>query len=107
MSFDPPTERFEQAIAVLPEDIDHFDHVNNVVYVRWVQEVSTSHWNAAATQKYIFERHVEIVRVRNQQILARARSTWCPIDLGAFKISYGPTQRSTAQRERSGGRFAT
>jgi len=42
-------ERFEEVIAVRPEDIDQFDHVNNVVYVRWVQEVATAHWNAAAT----------------------------------------------------------
>ncbi|MGA7161377.1 MAG: acyl-CoA thioesterase [Bacteroidota bacterium] len=49
MTFDPATERYEQTIPVLPEDIDQFDHVNNVVYVRWVQDVSTAHWNAAAT----------------------------------------------------------
>lgn len=49
MMIDPATERFEHAISVLPTDIDQFDHVNNVVYVRWVQEVSTAHWNAAAT----------------------------------------------------------
>ncbi len=49
MTIDPATERFEQIISVLPEDIDQFDHVNNVVYMRWVQEVSTSHWNSAAT----------------------------------------------------------
>jgi hypothetical protein len=34
MSVDPSTERFEKAIVVLPEDIDLFDHVNNVVYAR-------------------------------------------------------------------------
>ncbi len=49
MTVDPSTERFQQTIAVLPQDIDQFDHVNNVVYVRWVQEISTAHWNAAAT----------------------------------------------------------
>ena len=49
MTIDLATERFEQTISVLPEDIDQFDHVNNVVYLRWVQEVSTAHWNAAAT----------------------------------------------------------
>jgi acyl-CoA thioester hydrolase len=49
MTTDPAAERFEQRISVLPQDIDQFDHVNNVVYVRWVQEVSTAHWNSAAT----------------------------------------------------------
>ena len=33
-------------IPVRPEDIDANGHVNNVVYVRWVQEAATAHWNA-------------------------------------------------------------
>ncbi len=49
MTIDPASERYEQIIAVLPQDIDQFDHVNNVVYLRWVQEISTAHWNSAAT----------------------------------------------------------
>jgi acyl-CoA thioester hydrolase len=49
MTSDPPAERFEQAIRIVPEDIDLLEHVNNVVYLRWVQEVSTAHWYAAAT----------------------------------------------------------
>ena len=118
MSFDPSTKRFEQTITVLPQDIDLYDHVNNVVYLRWVQEVSTAHWYSAATyeqkesigwvvvrheidylnpvrlgdeivgqtwvgiaQKNLFERYVEIIRVRDQKVIARARSLWCPIDL--------------------------
>ena len=32
-----------------PADIDELGHVNNVVYVRWVQEVAAAHWRAAAT----------------------------------------------------------
>jgi acyl-CoA thioester hydrolase len=44
-----PYERFEQPIPILAEDIDILGHVNNVVYVRWVQEVSAAHWNARAT----------------------------------------------------------
>jgi acyl-CoA thioester hydrolase len=118
MPIDPSAEKFEQPITILPQDIDLYDHVNNVVYLRWVQEVSTSHWMAAATeaqkesigwvvvrheidyisavrlgdeiigrtwvgvaQKNLFERHVEIVRVRDNKVIARARSMWCPIDL--------------------------
>jgi acyl-CoA thioester hydrolase len=36
------------AIAVQPRDIDQQNHVNNTVYVRWIQEVATAHWNATA-----------------------------------------------------------
>src|SRR5258708_9621665 len=32
--------RFEQTIDVQPEDIDEQGHVNNVVYLRWVQDVA-------------------------------------------------------------------
>jgi acyl-CoA thioester hydrolase len=40
---------FELRIEVLPEDIDQLNHVNNVVYLRWVQEAAIAHWNAAAS----------------------------------------------------------
>ena len=42
-------EVFELPIAIAPSDIDELGHVNNVVYLRWVQDVATAHWRAAAT----------------------------------------------------------
>jgi len=39
---------FELLIPVEPGDIDALGHVNNVTYLRWVQEVATAHWQAAA-----------------------------------------------------------
>jgi acyl-CoA thioester hydrolase len=30
-------------------DIDERNHVNNTVYLRWVQEVATAHWRAVAS----------------------------------------------------------
>ena len=36
-------------IAVEPADIDGLGHVNNVVYVRWVQDVAVAHWRAVAS----------------------------------------------------------
>jgi acyl-CoA thioester hydrolase len=44
----PDRKVFELAIAVQPDDIDQLGHVNNVVYVRWIQDVATAHWNATA-----------------------------------------------------------
>lgn len=44
------TERFELNIAVGPDDIDQLGHVNNVVYLRWVQEVATAHWSSATSE---------------------------------------------------------
>jgi len=40
---------FEMAVSVLLDDIDEQNHVNNTVYLRWVQEVATAHWRAVAT----------------------------------------------------------
>jgi|SRR5437016_1619547 len=36
-------------VSVLPADIDEQNHVNNTVYLRWVQEVATAHWKALAS----------------------------------------------------------
>jgi len=39
---------FEMTLTVQPRDIDRQNHVNNTVYVRWVQEVATAHWETHA-----------------------------------------------------------
>lgn len=36
-------------ISVLPVDIDGQNHVNNTVYLRWVQDVATAHWKSLAS----------------------------------------------------------
>jgi len=42
---------FELTIAVQPSDIDELGHVNNVVYLRWVQDAAVAHWRSAATPR--------------------------------------------------------
>jgi len=42
-------DRFELPISIEESDIDQLGHVNNVVYLRWVQDVAVAHWRAAAT----------------------------------------------------------
>ena len=39
-----PPDAFDLAILVRPDDIDEMAHVNNVVYLRWVQDVAMAHW---------------------------------------------------------------
>lgn len=41
--------RYVLPIEVQPQDIDALGHVNNVVYVRWIQDVAVAHWRALAT----------------------------------------------------------
>jgi acyl-CoA thioester hydrolase len=43
-------QAFEMAIAVEPADIDGLGHVNNVVYLRWVQDVAVAHWRTVASR---------------------------------------------------------
>jgi len=45
--------RFELRLSVAPADIDQLGHVNNVVYVRWIQEVAAAHWFAAAPPELV------------------------------------------------------
>ena len=42
---------FEISVSVIPGDIDAQNHVNNTVYLRWVQEVATAHWQAIASSE--------------------------------------------------------
>jgi acyl-CoA thioester hydrolase len=44
----PAAEPFELPIPIEPSDIDELGHVNNVTYVRWVQDVAAAHWKAAS-----------------------------------------------------------
>ena len=103
---------------VAAADIDELGHVNNVVYLRWVQEIAVAHWRAAAPADlqaevvWVVLRH-EIdykrparagdqvhrphlgggrdrfplralhgvrPRPRRPEVLAQARSVWCPLN---------------------------
>lgn len=45
---DHPLDKFSHQIVVKKSDIDDMDHVNNVVYLRWVQEVAIAHWESVS-----------------------------------------------------------
>ena len=47
----PTPAPYELPIAVQPGDIDELGHVNNVVYLRWVQDVAVAHWRTLATDE--------------------------------------------------------
>ena len=36
---------FTLTIKVSLDDIDTLDHVNNLVYVKWMDDIATTHWN--------------------------------------------------------------
>ena len=111
-----PNQTFEITVPVLPHDVDELGHVNNTVYLRWVQDVATAHWQALASAesqaevvwvvvrheidfkapalpgdevllrtwvgeatRIRFERHTQILHATRKQLLAQARTLWCPI----------------------------
>ena len=42
-------EIFSKRIPVTAEDIDELNHVNNVTYLQWVQDLAQEHWLSRAT----------------------------------------------------------
>ena len=46
-------EPFEQHITVTQDDLDELNHVNNVRYVQWINDVSKAHWYNRATPDMI------------------------------------------------------
>ena len=49
---------FTRTFTARPEDIDELGHVNNAVWVRWIQDMALAHWYALAPvehqEKYIW-----------------------------------------------------
>lgn len=112
MDFSP--QIFEISLHVTKKHLDAQQHVNNVQYVQWIQDIAKGHWEdrASATQKeeffwvvvrheidykqqaflddeillqtYVDEitnvtsiRHVIIKNKKNNQVLVKAKTTWC------------------------------
>jgi acyl-CoA thioester hydrolase len=44
---------FIATITAQPADIDALGHVNNSVWVRWIQDMATAHWEARALPEHI------------------------------------------------------
>jgi acyl-CoA thioester hydrolase len=44
--------RFTRQITATPDDIDELGHVNNAVWVRWIQDIAVAHWYAVAPPEH-------------------------------------------------------
>ena len=53
------SEAFHHPIGILPDDIDHMGHVNNSVYLKWVQEAVVEFWEKVAPPEAV-ARHLWI-----------------------------------------------
>lgn len=78
----PEAEPFEVDVQIHPGDVDGMGHVNNIVYVRWIQDVALAHWAAAApaeaqaSMTWVVLRHeIDYLRAALPGDAVRAR-TW-------------------------------
>lgn len=126
-----PLPPFDLALTIRPADIDELGHVNNVVYLSWVNDVAIAHWASLTTpqqrEKFVwvalrheidysaealpgdsviartwtgmarglrYARHTEIIRGRDQKVLARAVTQWCPLDRASGRPTRLPVEIS-------------
>ncbi|OYY91144.1 MAG: thioesterase [Sphingomonas sp. 28-66-16] len=45
--------RFTRIFTATPADIDELGHVNNAVWVRWIQDIAVAHWQAVARSEHV------------------------------------------------------
>lgn len=64
---------FSHKLQVLPSHIDNQNHVNNVVYLQWVQDISEAHWlhlaSDALQQSYFWVALRHEIDYKNQALL--------------------------------------
>lgn len=55
---------YTETFTVKQDDLDELNHVNNIRYVEWIQEISKKHW-VSATTKIIRKEMVWVVKSHN------------------------------------------
>ena len=54
------SNRFAKTFTAASEHIDELGHVNNAVWLQWVQDIATAHWSAVADPAHV-DRYVWVV----------------------------------------------
>ena len=97
----PPNDRSVYCfnITVGATDIDDLDHVNNVVYVGWVQDAAGAHWKMAAPEalrsqcRWVVLRH-EIDYIASAVLGEKLNVfTWVDAPSGALQTRHVSIQR--------------
>tara|TARA_Y100000815_G_scaffold162885_1_gene147812 strand:+ start:2200 stop:2616 length:417 start_codon:yes stop_codon:yes gene_type:complete len=52
LCYGPDMARFTMTITAGPDDIDELGHVNNAVWVKWIQDVAVAHWDDVAPAEH-------------------------------------------------------
>ena len=56
----PEPQVFQQKLTVTASHLDEMNHVNNVQYLQWIQDVAKGHWEQAAAPIWL-ERYAWVV----------------------------------------------
>ena len=48
-----PGKKFSKTLTVQPNHLDAMQHVNNITYIQWLQEIASDHWYAFATPQMV------------------------------------------------------
>lgn len=85
---------FKFGFIVTEKDIDHLNHVNNVIYVHWVLDAAEKHWNFLSTTE-INDTYVWVVLRHEIDYLASAKlndlitiKTWVANAVGAKSVRF-------------------
>lgn len=76
--------RFTLSITAGPDDIDILGHVNNAVWVAWIQDIAGAHWAALATPEeqerliWVVTRHEIDYRGNVREGETVTAETWIP-----------------------------
>lgn len=98
----PPTNQqvYRMPLRVSREHIDNLDHVNNVVYVSWVQDVADAHWKSAAPEemraqcRWVVMRHLVDYFVSAVEGDELELITWVDAAQGARSVRHVSIQRT-------------
>ena len=60
---------YTKNITVQKQHLDDLDHVNNTIYVQWIQDIASEHWLSKRTQSHteeaywvVLEHHIQYLR---------------------------------------------
>lgn len=56
----PKTNSYTHTVKVATGHLDDMHHVNNVVYLQWIQEIAEAHWRLKASKEDV-ENHAWVV----------------------------------------------
>lgn len=88
------TVSYSYEIIVKEDHIDNLKHVNNVVYLQWVNDISEKHWNVLAVnglkEKYFWVVLRHELDYHNEAFLGDTLriTTWVGISKGVKSVRY-------------------